>query len=69
MVTNLQARLHDINTRLEAELANHARLHAALGKAIVLISLVTLFGAFCIADGWMRRDDLRHQGAHAYVAR
>jgi hypothetical protein len=61
-MTEIQDRLHVINAKLQAELANRARLHDAAGKAIIVIWMgaAVFFGAM-LSEPQVKKSDLINQ--------
>ncbi|MGO8242988.1 hypothetical protein [Rhizobium johnstonii] len=61
-MSDIQARVAASNAKIQAELANRARLHDAAGKAIVLIWMASavFFGAM-LAEPTLKLTDLRNQ--------
>jgi hypothetical protein len=68
-MSEIQGRLHVINAKIQAELANRARLHDAAGKAIVLIWMAAaVFFGFMLSEPTLKFTDLRNQEV-SHVAR
>jgi hypothetical protein len=61
-MSDIQARVAASNAKIQAELANRARLHDAAGKAIVLIWMgaAVFFGAM-LSEPTLKFTDLRNQ--------
>jgi hypothetical protein len=61
-MTDIQARVAASNAKIQAELANRARLHDAAGKAIVLIWMASavFFGAM-LSEPTLKFTDLVNQ--------
>jgi hypothetical protein len=61
-MSEIQARLAASNAKIQAELANRARLHDAAGKAIVLIWMASavFFGAM-LSEPQVKKSDLINQ--------
>jgi hypothetical protein len=69
-MTDIQARLSATNAKINAELANRARLHDASGKAIVMIWMAaTVFFGAMLSEPQMKRADLRNQEVTRHDAR
>jgi hypothetical protein len=61
-MTEIQARLHVINAKLQAELTNRTRLKDAAGKAIVLIWMgAAVFFGFMLSEPTLKFTDLVNQ--------
>jgi hypothetical protein len=61
-MSDIQARVAASNAKIQAELANRARLHDAAGKAIVLIWMgaAVFFGAM-LSETQVKKSDLINQ--------
>lgn len=69
-MTDIQARLSETNAKIQAELANRARLHDAAGKAIVMIWVAAaVFFGFMLSESQWKIKDLINQEAYAHVNR
>jgi hypothetical protein len=69
-VTDIQSRLSATNAKIQAELANRARLHDAAGKAIIVIWMAaTVFFGFMLSEPHLKTADLINQEAYAHVNR
>ncbi len=61
-MTDIQSRLDAINTKIQAELVNRARIHDGMGKAIAMIWMfVAVFFGFALAEPQMKLTDLVNQ--------
>jgi hypothetical protein len=61
-MSDIQARVAASNAKIQAELANRARLHDAAGKAIVLIWIgAAVFFGFMLSEPTLKFTDLVNQ--------
>jgi hypothetical protein len=64
MMSDIQARVAASNAKIQAELANRARLHDAAGKAIVLIWIgAAVFFGFMLSEPSFKSKALDQQEA------
>lgn len=61
-MSEIQARVAASNAKIQAELANRARLHDAAGKAIIVIWMgAAVFFGFMLSEPQVKKMDLRNQ--------